>query len=179
MPRSSSATPRVEGTSRQLWRAVADDRAAASLAARVEVARDAQKTDGEQSLRGLLLQRTATINLKPELEIFADDVKCAHGATVGELDARALFYLASRGLPPAQAQALLTRAFVADALDRIGEEAVRDAFAADADALAGGGGVSDAAPIPAPLDLARRFPGDPGRLGLSRYRRHRAEAAAR
>ncbi|TVV72257.1 SufD family Fe-S cluster assembly protein [Sphingomonas solaris] len=122
------------GTSRQLWRAVADDRAAASIAARVEVARDAQKTDGEQSLRGLLLRRTATINLKPELEIFADDVKCAHGATVGELDARALFYLESRGLPPAQAKALLTRAFVADALGRIGEEAVREAFAADAEA---------------------------------------------
>ena len=121
-----------QGTSRQLWRAVADDRAAVSLAARVEVARDAQKTDGEQSLRGLLLRRTATINLKPELEIFADDVKCAHGATVGELDARALFYLASRGLPPAQARALLTRAFVADALARIGEEAVREAFMADA-----------------------------------------------
>lgn len=127
----------TQGTSRQLWRAVADDRAAASLAARVEVARDAQKTDGEQSLRGLLLRRTATINLKPELEIFADDVKCAHGATVGELDARALFYLASRGLPPAQARALLTRAFVADALARIGEEVVREAFIADADAWLG------------------------------------------
>ncbi|MBL7537506.1 SufD family Fe-S cluster assembly protein, partial [Escherichia coli] len=75
----------VEGTSRQLWRAVAADKSAASLAARVEVARGAQQTDGEQSLRGLLLQRTATVNLKPELEIFADDVKCAHGATVGEL----------------------------------------------------------------------------------------------
>ncbi len=124
----------VDGVSRQLWRAVADDRATASLAARVEVARDAQKTDGEQSLRGLLLRRTATINLKPELEIFADDVKCAHGATVGELDARALFYLESRGLPPAQARALLTHAFVGDALGRIGEEKVRDAFTADADA---------------------------------------------
>ncbi|WP_156679733.1 SufB/SufD family protein [Sphingomonas profundi] len=127
----------TEGTSRQLWRAVADDTATASLAARVEVARDAQKTDGEQSLRGLLLRRTATVNLKPELEIFADDVKCAHGATVGELDARALFYLASRGLPPAQARALLTRAFIADALGRIGEEAVREAFVADADAWLG------------------------------------------
>ncbi len=123
----------LNGASRQTWRAVAADRSTASLAARVEVARGAQKTDGEQSLRGLLLQRTATVNLKPELEIFADDVKCAHGATVGELDQRALFYLQSRGLTPARARALLTRAFVADALDRIGEEAVRDAFAADAD----------------------------------------------
>ena len=122
------------GRSHQLWRAVAADRSTASLAAAVEVARHAQKTDGEQSLRGLLLQRTATVNLKPELEIFADDVKCAHGATVGELDARALFYMESRGIPRARAQALLTRAFVADAIDRIGNEVVREAFAADADA---------------------------------------------
>ena len=122
------------GQSHQLWRAVATDTSAASLAAAVEVARHAQKTDGEQSLRGLLLKRTATVNLKPELEIFADDVKCAHGATVGELDARALFYMASRGIPRPRAEALMTRAFVADALDRIASEPVRDAFAADADA---------------------------------------------
>jgi Fe-S cluster assembly protein SufD len=124
----------VEGSSRQIWRAVAADRSAASLAARVEVARDAQQTDGEQSLRGLLLDRGATVNLKPELEIFADDVKCAHGATVGELDRNALFYLQSRGLDEGRAKALLTRAFVADALARIGDEAVRAAFVADADA---------------------------------------------
>ncbi len=122
------------GQSHQLWRAVAADKSTASLAAAVEVARHAQKTDGEQSLRGLLLARTATVNLKPELEIFADDVKCAHGATVGELDARALFYMESRGIPEARAKALLTRAFVADAIDRIANETIRDAFAADADA---------------------------------------------
>ena len=124
----------VEGTSRQLWRAVAADKSAVSLAARVEVARGAQQTDGEQSLRGLLLQRTATVNLKPELEIFADDVKCAHGATVGELDKRALFYLQSRGIDEGRAKALLTRAFVADAMARIGEEPVRTAFESEADA---------------------------------------------
>ena len=121
------------GQSHQLWRAVAAERSTVSLAAAVEVARDAQKTDGEQSLRGLLLHRTATVNLKPELEIFADDVKCAHGATVGELDARALFYMQSRGIPAGRAKALLTRAFVADAIDRIGDEGVRAVFAADAD----------------------------------------------
>lgn len=120
------------GMSRQVWRSVADDRATCSVAARVEVARGAQKTDGEQSLKGLLLARSATINAKPELEIFADDVKCAHGATVGELDKNALFYLASRGIPDEEAKALLTQAFVADAIGRIGEEAVRDAFHADA-----------------------------------------------
>jgi Fe-S cluster assembly protein SufD len=121
------------GTSRQIWRSVADDHAACSVAARVEVARGAQKTDGEQSLKGLLLARSATINAKPELEIFADDVKCAHGATVGALDRNALFYLESRGVTPDEAKGLLTRAFVADALDRIGEEDVRAAFYADAE----------------------------------------------
>jgi Fe-S cluster assembly protein SufD len=118
------------GASRQVWRSVADDRAICSVAARVEVARGAQKTDGEQSLKGLLLSRTAQVNAKPELEIFADDVKCAHGATVGELDRDALFYMKSRGVPAAEATALLTRAFVADAVARIGEEAVREAFGA-------------------------------------------------
>lgn len=130
----------VGGMSRQTWRAVADDLGVASLAARVEVARGAQKTDAEQSLRGLLLKRAATINLKPELEIFADDVKCAHGATVGELDPRALFYLASRGVEPPEARALLTRAFVADALERVGQEEVREAFVTAADAWMGGQG---------------------------------------
>ncbi|MEG3182245.1 SufB/SufD family protein [Sphingomonas sp. LT1P40] len=125
------------GSSRQIWRAVAADASTVSLAARAEVARHAQKTDGEQSLRGLLMKRTATINLKPELEIFADDVKCAHGATVGELDAKALFYMQSRGIPEPQAKALLTHAFVADAIGRIGDEAVRDAFMADADTWLG------------------------------------------
>jgi Fe-S cluster assembly protein SufD len=122
------------GTSRQVWRSVADDTAACSVAARIEVARGAQKTDGAQSLKGLLLARSATINAKPELEIFADDVKCAHGATVGELDRGALFYLESRGIPQGEAKALLTRAFVADALERVGEEKVREAFFADAEA---------------------------------------------
>jgi Fe-S cluster assembly protein SufD len=125
------------GTSRQLWRSVADESGTCSVAARVEVARDAQKSDGEQSLKGLLLARSAAINAKPELEIFADDVKCAHGATVGELDRAALFYLESRGIAPAEARGLLTRAFVADALDRIGEEKVREACYADAESWFG------------------------------------------
>jgi Fe-S cluster assembly protein SufD len=128
----------IGGVSRQVWRSVADAYATCSVAARVEVARAAQKTDGEQSLKGLLLARTATINAKPELEIFADDVKCAHGATVGELDRNALFYLESRGVPPEQAKALLTQAFVADAVDRIGEDEVREAFHANATDWLGG-----------------------------------------
>ena len=127
----------VGGMSRQVWRSVADEQATCSVAARVEVARGAQKTDGEQSLKGLLLARTATINAKPELEIFADDVKCAHGATVGELDQQALFYLQSRGVGPGEARALLTRAFVADALARAGQQEVRKAFVAAADTWLG------------------------------------------
>jgi Fe-S cluster assembly protein SufD len=126
------------GTSRQVWRSVADDRGICSVAARVEVARDAQRTDGEQSLKGIMLSRTATINAKPELEIFADDVKCAHGATVGELDRDALFYLASRGVTETEAKGLLTRAFVADAIDRAGEEAAREAMHADVEEWFGG-----------------------------------------
>lgn len=103
-------------SSHQVVRAVLDDRATGSFLGKVAVARDAQKTDAAQSVKALLLQRTATANLKPELEIFADDVKCAHGATVGELSKEALFYLASRGVRPDEARALLTEAFVADAL---------------------------------------------------------------
>ncbi len=128
----------VGGMSRQVWRSVADDKATCSVAARVEVARGAQKSDGEQSLKGLLLARTATINAKPELEIFADDVKCAHGATVGELDRNAMFYLMSRGISADEAKALLTQAFVADAVDRIGEQQIREAFREDAVRWLGG-----------------------------------------
>lgn len=113
---------RVPGTaSTQAWRLVAAGRAQVSVAGGVSVARHAQKTDADQSLKALVLKRTAAANLKPELEIFADDVTCAHGCTVGELDRAALFYLESRGVPPAEAEALLTRAFVADALAVLGE----------------------------------------------------------
>ncbi len=123
---------RVPGTSsRQRWRLVAGGTAQASIAGGVAVARHAQKTDAEQSLKALLLQRTAVVHLKPELEIFADDVACAHGCTVGELDRAALFYLATRGVPPAEAEALLTLAFVADALAGLPEGALRDALDAE------------------------------------------------
>ena len=108
-------------SSRQTVRAIAGGRATVNYLGKVAVARAAQKTDAVQSVKAMLLARTATANLKPELEIFADDVKCAHGATVGELDAQALFYLASRGLPPPQAQALLLRAFVGGLFDGLAE----------------------------------------------------------
>lgn len=120
-----------ETTSSQLWRLVAGGQAQVSVSGGVKVARAAQKTDAEQSLKALVLKRTAAANLKPELEIFADDVKCAHGCTVGELDKAALFYLQSRGIPRAEAEALLTRAFVADALAVLPEGELADALNAE------------------------------------------------
>ncbi len=101
-------------TSNQVVRSILGGSATGSYLGKVAVARDAQKTDSVQSVKAMLLSRTATANSKPELEIYADDVKCAHGATVGELDPRALFYLAARGLPPAEAQTLLLQAFVSE-----------------------------------------------------------------
>lgn len=112
-------------TSNQLVRSVLAGRATGSYLGKVMVARDAQKTDASQSVKAMLLDRTATANAKPELEIYADDVKCAHGATVGELDKQALFYLASRGLPPAQAKALMLQAFIAGAFAKIVDDAER------------------------------------------------------
>jgi Fe-S cluster assembly protein SufD len=100
------------GRSRQVIRSVLNGKASGSYLGKIEVARGAQKTDAEQSVKAMLLDRGASANAKPELEIYADDVKCAHGATVGELDANQLFYLESRGLPPAEARALLLEAFV-------------------------------------------------------------------
>lgn len=122
-------------TSRQTVRAVLGGRAVGSYLGQVAVAREAQKTDAEQSFKALLLARGATANAKPELEIFADDVKCAHGASVGELDKAALFYLVSRGIPPREAQALLAQAFVDDAITALPEGAARAALLARLAAL--------------------------------------------
>lgn len=103
-------------TSNQVVRSVHWGTATGNFLGRLAVARDAQKTDAAQSFKALLLERGASANTKPELEIFADDVKCAHGAAIGQMDEAARFYMAARGLPPETAQALLVRAFVADAL---------------------------------------------------------------
>jgi Fe-S cluster assembly protein SufD len=121
-------------TSNQVVRSVLGGRATGSYLGKVAVARDAQKTDASQSVKAMLLARTATANAKPELEIFADDVKCAHGATVGELDASALFYLASRGIAPAEAKALLLRAFIGSVFDGVADAAEREAVEAAAQA---------------------------------------------
>ena len=119
--------------SRQTIRSVLGGKAVGSYLGKVEVARGAQQTDAEQSVKAMLLDRGATANCKPELEIYADDVKCAHGASVGELDAMQLFYAESRGLDPASARALLLEGFVMGLWDGASEphaicEAARDAL---------------------------------------------------
>ena len=110
-------------TSRQVVRSVLGGTATGTYLGKVAVARDAQQTDSEQDVKAMLLTRSATANAKPELEIFADDVKCAHGCAIGELDADALFYLQSRGMPPAEAKKILLQAFVAGVFDGAEEEA--------------------------------------------------------
>ncbi|MBV9252482.1 MAG: Fe-S cluster assembly protein SufD [Acetobacteraceae bacterium] len=112
-------------TSRQTVKNVLTGRSRGVFQGRIEVARHAQKTDGYQMNQALLLSSEAEIDTKPELEIFADDVKCSHGATVGELDANQLFYLRSRGIPDAEARSILVHAFLAEALEAIANENIR------------------------------------------------------
>jgi len=113
-----------DAVSSQVVRSVLAGHATGTYLGRVVVDRGAVGTDGEQSIRAMLLDRTATANARPELEIYADDVKCAHGCAVGELDAMGLFYLESRGLPPAEAKKLMLQAFIAQAFVDAPEEDV-------------------------------------------------------
>jgi Fe-S cluster assembly protein SufD len=115
---------------------------------RISVRRDAQKTDAKQTNRNLLLSDDASINAKPQLEILADDVKCTHGATVGQLDEEALFYLRSRGLGESQARQMLVKAFASDVLNRITIEPLRETLdGLLSERLQSG---SDLAPVPLP-----------------------------
>lgn len=124
---TTEADHRVPHTnSDQVFRNVLDDSAHSVFQGGVIVRQDAQKTDSSQSNRNLLLSAGAQADTKPELQIFADDVKCAHGATVGDLDKTAMFYLESRGIPPQQAKALLIEAFIGEVLEGVDEGAVRD-----------------------------------------------------
>ena len=111
-----------DAVSRQTVRSVAANKGVVNYLGKVLVEKGADGTDGSQSVRAMLLDRTATANAKPELEIHADDVKCAHGCAVGELDANALFYMAQRGLPPELAKQLMLQAFVAEAFVGAAEE---------------------------------------------------------
>ena len=112
--------------SREVFRAVLDDRAHSVFQGRIIVRPDAQKTDGKMMIRALLLSDEAEADNKPELEIFADDVSCGHGATAGALDDSLLFYLKARGLPEKQAQALLIQAFVGEAIEQIADDGLRE-----------------------------------------------------
>jgi Fe-S cluster assembly protein SufD len=111
------AAPRT--TSRQLFKSALDERSRAAFQGRVVVREGAMGTDAHQLNRNLLLSREARADSKPELEILADDVKCSHGATVGDLDRDALFYLRSRGIALADARALLVEAFIAEVVERV------------------------------------------------------------
>lgn len=111
-----------DATSNQTVRSVHWGQGTGNFLGEIKVARDAQHTDAAQDFKGLLLEKGASANAVPQLEIFADDVKCAHGATVGQLDESARFYMAARGLPPQVAKRLLVQAFIADALKAIGDD---------------------------------------------------------
>ncbi|MFV8823667.1 Fe-S cluster assembly protein SufD [Thauera sp. WH-2] len=116
---------RPQGTSREFYRGLLDGSARGVFTGRILVAQDAQRTDAMQRCDNLLLSRLAEADARPELEIYADDVKCAHGATVGQLDEDALFYLRSRGVDAVHARQLLTYAFAAEVLDRIAHAPLR------------------------------------------------------
>jgi Fe-S cluster assembly protein SufD len=115
-------------TSRQLFKSVVGGRGRSVNQGRVTVRKGAVKSDSHQLFKALLLSTHAEADAKPELEIFADDVVCGHGTAIGALDADALFYLRARGIPQNEARGLLIRAFLADAIEGFGDEALRNAL---------------------------------------------------
>ena len=112
--------------SHELYKGIWDDESEGVFNGRIHVHQDAQKTDAKQTNQHILLSKDATINTKPELEIYADDVRCTHGATIGQLSDDALFYLRARGISLDEARSLLTYAFASDILERIKIEPLRD-----------------------------------------------------
>jgi Fe-S cluster assembly protein SufD len=111
--------------SHEIYKGILGGKARAVFNGKIIVRQDAQKTDAKQTNKVLLLSDGATINTKPQLEIFADDVKCTHGSTVGQLDEDAIFYLRSRGIGQEAARSLLTYAFASDVVERIKVDPVR------------------------------------------------------
>ena len=114
--------------SRELFKTVIDDRARAVFQGKVYVAQAAQQTDGKQMAQALMLSADAEFDSKPELEIYADDVACGHGSTCAEIDPALIFYCQSRGIPEAQARALLIESFVGDAIEKIDNPSIRRAM---------------------------------------------------
>jgi len=115
-------------TSREIFKSVLDDESRSIFQGKIIVRHGAQKTDARMATHALLLSDTAEADNKPELEIFADDVQCGHGATAGALDEDLLFYLKARGIPPKEAEALLIQAFVGEAIEGIEHAGLRDAL---------------------------------------------------
>jgi len=114
------------GTSHELYKGILDGRASAVFNGRIIVRKDAQKTDSKQTNKNLVLSDDAVIDTKPELQILADDVRCTHGATIGQLDAESLFYLRSRGIGKNEARDVLTYAFAQDIIDRVKVPTLKD-----------------------------------------------------
>jgi Fe-S cluster assembly protein SufD len=138
----ADATTRVThagpgGATTELFKGAVRDRARGVFQGKIVVAKDAQHTDARQNHHALMLNEGCEIDAKPELEIWADDVQCAHGNTIGALDENALFYARARGIPDAQARAMLTDAFIAEAFDRIEDETLRGWLQATAQAWLG------------------------------------------
>ncbi|HEV7502957.1 MAG TPA: SufD family Fe-S cluster assembly protein, partial [Vicinamibacteria bacterium] len=131
-------------TTRELYKGIVDDRARGVFVGRILVRPGAQKTDAIQSNKNLILSREALVDSLPQLEILADDVKCKHGSTTGQLDPAALFYLRSRGIGEEAARALLTYAFASEVVQRIRVAPIRVALTEH---------------------LQRRLPGSPGLQG--------------
>jgi Fe-S cluster assembly protein SufD len=119
---------RPHGKSQQNYKGIITDKARAVFNGQVLVHKNAQKTSAQQSNKNLLLSLDAEIDTKPQLEIFADDVQCTHGATVGQLDDEALFYLRSRGISEAAARTMLINSFVQDVIDKISIKSLREKF---------------------------------------------------
>lgn len=118
-------------SSRELYKGVLDGRSTGVFNGKIIVRQDAQKTDSKQSNKNLLLSEDAVINTKPQLEIFADDVKCTHGATIGQIDPEAVFYLRSRGVGLEEARAMLTQAFASDVISKLKFQPLRDLLAGE------------------------------------------------
>ncbi len=116
------------GTSHELYKGILDGKAHAVFNGKIIVRKDAQKTDSKQTNKNLVLSDDSVVDTKPELQIFADDVRCTHGATIGQLDAEATFYLQSRGIGKNEARSLLTYAFAQDVVDRIKVQTLRDSL---------------------------------------------------
>jgi Fe-S cluster assembly protein SufD len=116
----------TDGQSNQDYKGVLDDRAKGVFQGKVHVHRGAQRTDGYQLNNALLLTPTAEIDSKPELEIYADDVKCSHGATTGQIDEDPMFYLRSRGIPESEARILLMSAFLGEAIEAMDHDGMRE-----------------------------------------------------